>query len=200
MLESYFRLVKEKDKSLDIHSENVALLSLLIGDNFDLNNSELKILYYSGYFHDLGKLAVSKKVLLKKEKLSDDEFKLIKKHPIFSEKMLPDYDKYKIIKKIVRAHHERIDGRGYPDGLNGDDIPFYSRIIAVADSFDAMTTDRKYQKVKSNYEAVSELLRVANSQLDEKIVNAFFEICNLYDFDKNTIIEESREKVLQKIK
>jgi len=112
-------------------------------------------------------------ILDKHEKLTDEEADLIKIHPVKGEEILKPISQLKDILPIIRSHHERIDGMGYPDGLKNGDIPFLSRIIAVADTFDSMTSDRPYRPKASKKDAISELKRYSGIQFDPEVVEAF---------------------------
>ncbi len=127
-----------------------------------------------GELHDIGKIGMREAMLHKAGSLTDDEIRQVIEHPALGERMLsPLARETPAVLRIVRSHHERIDGGGFPDGLSGDGIPFEARIVAVADSFDAMTTRRPYRDSRSPSEALDELRRVAGSQLDAAAVEAF---------------------------
>jgi HD-GYP domain-containing protein (c-di-GMP phosphodiesterase class II) len=127
-----------------------------------------------GELHDIGKIGTSETVLHKPGTLTEEEFDQIIKHPLLGEKMLSPlaHDSPDVL-RIVRSHHERLDGRGFPDGLRGEKIPIEARIVAVADAFDAMTTRRPYRESRPPADALAELRRVAGSQLDPQAVEAF---------------------------
>jgi HD-GYP domain-containing protein (c-di-GMP phosphodiesterase class II) len=127
-----------------------------------------------GELHDIGKIGTSETVLHKPGTLTKEEFDQITKHPLLGEKMLSPlaHDSPGVL-RIVRSHHERLDGRGFPDGLRGEKIPIEARIVAVADAFDAMTTRRPYRESRPPADALVELRRVAGSQLDPQAVEAF---------------------------
>ena len=119
-----------------------------------MGREDLTHLEYAAELHDVGKIGVKGEVLNKRQALSDEEYEHIKAHPRISEKMLKDVGLLAPVRPLIRAHHERFDGRGYPDGLAGEDIPFLSRILAVADSFDAMRTNRPYRDMLSQEEGL----------------------------------------------
>ena len=127
-----------------------------------------------GELHDIGKIGTSESVLHKPGSLTAEEFSQITQHPLLGEKMLsPLAQDSPDVLRIVRSHHERLDGRGFPDGLRGAKIPIEARIVAVADAFDAMTTRRPYRESRPPEDALQELRRVAGSQLDPEAVEAF---------------------------
>jgi putative two-component system response regulator len=124
--------------------------------------------------HDIGKIGTRESVLHKASPLSDDEFRQMTEHPLLGERMLwPLAHDAPEVLRIVRSHHERLDGRGFPDGLRGEQIPIEARIVAVGDTFDAMTTRRPYRESRSPEDAMAELRRVAGTQLDPEAVEAF---------------------------
>jgi hypothetical protein len=123
--------------------------------------------------HDVGKVGIRDTALLKDGKLTDDEFKEIQRHPVIGADIVQNLEMYRHGASIVRHHHERWDGRGYPDGLKGEDIPLGARIIAVADSYDAMTSNRPYRRALSNEIAISEIERNSGVQFDPQVVEAF---------------------------
>ena len=117
---------------------------------------------------------------MKNAALSREEFEHIKKHPVIGEAIIKDIDLSHSERAIIRHHHERWDGFGYPDGLEGDGIPLLARVVAVADAFDAMTSDRPYRQAKKQEEAVAELLRCSSRQFDPQVVQAFIDMLSRY--------------------
>ncbi|MGB0453391.1 MAG: HD-GYP domain-containing protein [Bacteriovoracaceae bacterium] len=157
------------------HSMRVAHYSLCVGKEMGLNEEELYDLELSALFHDIGKIGTPDKVLLKPSRLDELEFAEMKKHPVISGEILSQFDGFKNIAKYARHHHERYDGRGYPDGLKGEEIPLFSRIILIADTFDAMTSSRPYREGLTYNIAFEELEEFAGSQFDPNVVNLFIE-------------------------
>ncbi|KYD29794.1 hypothetical protein B4109_1190 [Geobacillus stearothermophilus] len=158
------------------HSLRVARYALAIGEKLSLPNEQLDALYRSALLHDIGKIGVPDAILLKVGKLSDDEFARIKKHPALGEAILRDVRPIEPIEPLlagIRSHHERIDGKGYLDGLAGDDIPLFGKIIAVADAFDAMTSDRPYRKGMDIHQAADILRKGKGTQWDSELVDLF---------------------------
>lgn len=170
---SILRALDLKDHYTFGHSTRVAFYSVLVGKELGLKGEELYNLELSALFHDIGKIGIPDHILTKPERLDPDEFEIMKKHPVMSYEILKDFENFKDIAKITRHHHERYDGRGYPDKLKGEDIPFFARIILVADTFDAMTSTRPYRKGLSYQVAFEELHQFSGSQFDPEIVKAF---------------------------
>jgi HD-GYP domain-containing protein (c-di-GMP phosphodiesterase class II) len=161
---------------------------MLIRDEFpELTADKRDAIIAAARIHDLGKVATSDHILRKPGCLTDDEFAVIQRHPVDGSEILRHLTPYRHIVEIVRHHHERGDGRGYPDGLAGEAIPFGARVIAVADTYDAMTTDRPYRRALSHEEALAELQRGAGTQFDPVVVAAF-----------ERALARAREAVLQK--
>ena len=157
-----------KDPYTRGHSLNVASYSELIGREMGLRDGEINTLKTAALLHDIGKLSVPDWILLKPTPLTEDEFRFIKLHTVIGEKLLSQIEGFEEVAKIVRWHHEKIDGSGYPDGLKGDEIPLFARIIAVADIYDALTSDRPYRKALSSTEALSLLEKMP---LDREVVD-----------------------------
>lgn len=144
-IETLRRTVDAKDKYTRGHSDRVAQYSILIGKKLGLSYEDLETLRIGGLFHDIGKIGIPDNVLLKTSKLSDSEYNEIKKHPSIGAHILENSKVFEDIIPIVLHHHERYDGKGYPDNLKGEDIPFMARIVSVSDTFDAMTSKRSYR-------------------------------------------------------
>ncbi len=155
------------------HSMRVAFYSLQLGKEYGLSDDELYDLELAALFHDIGKIGVPDSVLLKPARLDEDEFLKMKKHPELSAEILKGFTHFEEAAKFAKHHHERYDGRGYPDGMAGEDIPLYSRIILIADTFDAMTSTRPYRKGLPYEVAFEELREFAGSQFDPNLVEFF---------------------------
>ncbi|PLV55732.1 HD-GYP domain-containing protein [Thermotoga sp. SG1] len=166
-LERLVSIVGKKDHYTAIHSRNVAKIAFLIGKKMGLKRKELKTLEMAGYLHDIGKIAVSEHVLNKSGKLSDEEFEIIKKHPVVGADILKEYSELSHVVPVILYHHERTDGSGYPLGLKNSEIPLLARILAVADVFDALTSDRPYRPAMKPEDALSLIKKMP---LDQKIV------------------------------
>ena len=182
--------VEAKDPYTRGHSDRVSEYSVLIGKKLGLDEKTLHILKIGGLFHDIGKIGIPDSILLKESKLSDEEYSQIKNHPMIGVHMLGDAAIFTDILPIVKHHHERYDGRGYPSQLVGDDIPYVARIAAVADTFDAMTSKRSYRDSLPIDVVRAEIERCSGTQFDPNIATVFLDIMN-NDFD---FIREIQEK------
>lgn len=182
--------VEAKDPYTRGHSDRVSEYSVLIGKKLGLDEKTLHILKIGGLFHDIGKIGIPDSILLKESKLSDEEYSQIKNHPMIGVHMLGDAAIFTDILPIVKHHHERYDGRGYPSQLVGDDIPYVARIAAVADTFDAMTSKRSYRDSLPIDVVRAEIERCSGTQFDPNIAKVFLSIMD-NDFD---LIREIQEK------
>lgn len=182
--------VEAKDPYTRGHSDRVSEYSVLIGKKLGLDEKSLHILKIGGLFHDIGKIGIPDSILLKESKLSDEEYSQIKNHPMIGVHMLGDAAIFTDILPIVKHHHERYDGRGYPSQLVGDDIPYVARIAAVADTFDAMTSKRSYRDSLPIDVVRAEIERCSGTQFDPNIAKVFLDIMD-NDFD---LIREIQEK------
>jgi putative two-component system response regulator len=168
------RALEAKDAYTRGHSIRVSQYAVRTARQLGFGGSRLDGIRLGGELHDIGKIGTREAVLHKPGVLTDDEFRQISEHPALGERMLsPLAQESPDVLRIVRSHHERLDGRGFPDGLRGENIPIEARIVAVADAFDAMTTERPYRPSRPPEAAVSELRRVAGTQLDPEAVEAF---------------------------
>ncbi len=166
----------------DGHSDRVSEYSVLIGKHLGLSEEDLKTLRIGGLFHDIGKIGVPDSILLKTEKLTDDEYSEIKNHPTIGAHILSTATIFKDLIPIVKHHHEKYDGTGYPSKLKGNDIPFFARIVAVSDTFDAMTSKRTYRDALPLDVVISEITRCKGTQFDPEIADVFLDILkNNYD-------------------
>ena len=154
------------------HSVQMAYLCIAIARELDFNQDALNALELAAYIHDIGKIGTPDSVLSKPEKLSDDEWVDILKHPATGADFLAGIEELTEVAAIVRHHHEQFDGTGYPDGLKGDAIPLSARILAVADAFEAMTSERPYRSPMSRADALDELRKNAGTQFDPAAVAA----------------------------
>jgi putative nucleotidyltransferase with HDIG domain len=172
-LRSLVITIEAKDPYTRHHSARVTKLAVLIGKEMSCSSEQIETLQFAGMLHDIGKIGVSDAILLKKGSLSDEEFEAIKQHPEIGAKILDPLGMLPREKAIIRHHHERWDGRGYPDGLIGKDIPLLVRILTLADSYDAMTSDRVYRTAMSHEIASGEISRNSGTQFDGNIAKAF---------------------------
>jgi len=169
------KTLNEKNASEKIHSEKVSLISRKIGEAMNLDYDTLKEIEISGLMHDIGKIAINQNLLNKPGKLTESEYEEIKRHPEISYQILKSLDAYSPLAEYVLSHHERWDGKGYPRGLEGERIPLISRIIGIADSYEAMISGRLYRKAISNEQAIRELKNNSGTQFDPNIVKIFEE-------------------------
>jgi putative nucleotidyltransferase with HDIG domain len=157
------------------HSDRVTMYALRIAEAMALPPEELDTLRFGGYLHDIGKIGVRDSVLLKPGELSDGEMEEIRCHAAIGDEIVKPIRFFDRERKVIRHHHERYDGKGYPDGIGGEEIPGIARILAVADTYDAMTSERPYRKALSRQAAVAELDRCSGAQFDPGMVRAFKE-------------------------
>jgi putative nucleotidyltransferase with HDIG domain len=155
------------------HSLRVAYFSLVTGREMNFSEAELKVLELSALFHDVGKIGTPDLVLNKPSRLTEEEFQVMKKHPELTFEILNEFEEFKKVSHFAKHHHERFDGRGYPSGLKGEEIPLASRIILIADTFDAMTSSRPYRKGLPYSVAYEELTQFSGTQFDPACVKAF---------------------------
>lgn len=158
------------------HSDRVTEYALQIGKEMGLQDKELEVLRVAGLLHDIGKIGTYDIILDKPEKLNNAEYEIVKEHPARGSELLLPIKQLSHIVPWIRGHHERLDGTGYPDGLKGDEIPLQAKILAVADTFDSMTSDRPYRETRGREKAIEELKKNAGTQFDPKVVEAFLRI------------------------
>lgn len=173
-IETLAQTLEAKDPYTRGHSERVKRLAEAIASKMNLDENFIEMLSRSALLHDIGKIGLLDEVLLKKERLTDEDWNEIKKHPTHAMNILKPLDFLSTEKDIILHHHERIDGNGYPDHLKGNDIPLGSRILAVADTFDAMNSNRPYRKQLSKEFILEELDKNKGKQHDPEIVDALF--------------------------
>ena len=182
--------VEAKDSYTRGHSDRVSEYSVLIGKKLELSDEDINTLKIGGLFHDIGKIGVPDSILLKDAKLTDDEYSEIKNHPTIGAHILSNATIFSNVLPIVKHHHERYDGNGYPGKLKGEDIPYLARITAIADSFDAMTSKRTYRNSLPLDAVKSEIERCKGSQFDPNYADAFLDILN----NEYSKIEEIRNR------
>lgn len=169
------RIVEARDPYTEGHCERLAHYATALGAELRLGQADLDILYRGAFLHDIGKIATPDRVLLKQTRLNGEEYALMKQHPIVGDKLCSTVRSLEGVRPIIRSHHERVDGRGYPDGLSGDQIPLLAQIVSIVDVFDALTTDRPYRKALATQTAYKILMSEAESgwcstELVEKFV------------------------------
>lgn len=168
--------VEAKDPYTKGHSERVSKYSVLLGKHLNLSTEELKLLEIGGLFHDIGKLGIPDHILQKNSKLTDHEYDEIKNHPSIGEKILSSAAIFQEIVPIVKYHHEKYDGFGYPSRLKGDEIPYLARIATIADSFDAMTSRRVYRNSLEMCTVIEEIRNCKGTQFDPDIADVFLDL------------------------
>lgn len=172
-IETLATLVDARDIYTGEHSKNVTVYAMMLCDALNMSEEEIYKIRMAASFHDIGKIGVSDFILNKPEKLTNDEYEKMKRHSNLGANILMKIEGFSEISEIVRHHHERWDGRGYPSGLLGEEIPFGSRIIAVADTYDAMISDRIYRKGLSKETAIGIMLGERGKQLQAELVDLF---------------------------
>ena len=182
--------VEAKDTYTRGHSDRVSEYSVLIGKHLGLSEEDIHLLRVGGLFHDIGKIGVPDSILLKTSKLTDDEYSEIKNHPKIGAQILSNATLFEKAIPIVKHHHERYDGFGYPEKLSGENIPYLARIAAVADSFDAMTSRRTYRDSMPMDIVIEEIRKNKGSQFDPNIADTFLNILSNHYNE----IEEIRNK------
>lgn len=175
-IEALRQAVDAKDIYTRGHSDRVAYYAVKVGETLGLSVSELETLRISGIFHDVGKIGTADDILLKTDRLDERELHEIQKHPLKGARILSAVSMFKEVVPVVKCHHERIDGTGYPEGITGDQIPMLARIISVSDAFDAMMSDRLYRSKLNLQEARQQLINGAGTQFDEQVVKNFIQL------------------------
>lgn len=181
--------VEAKDSYTRGHSDRVSAYSVLIGQKLGLSDNDLKNLELGGLFHDVGKIGVPDSILQKTERLTDDEYSEIKNHPSIGAHILSSATIFQDIIPIVKHHHEKYDGNGYPSKLKGENIPYLARITSIADTFDAMTSKRSYRDSLPIDTVISEFERCKGTQFDPKLTDVFLDILN-NDYEKIQEIQD----------
>lgn len=170
---SILKALDMKDNYTHGHSLRVADYCLILGHHLEMDEEKLYELELSALFHDIGKIGIPDKILSKPDRLTEEEFQVMKTHPVLSYELLKGFEGYEQIAKNARHHHERYDGKGYPDNLKADEIPMISRMILIADTFDAITSSRVYRKELKETIAFEELTEFAGTQFDPFLVKQF---------------------------
>jgi len=173
MARSMVSLIGLRDHYTASHSARVANHVRAMASQLGLSDKETEIAVFAASMHDVGKIGVPDHILMKPGKLDEEELAWIQKYPEWGWMTLRNLEGFEQAALLVRHQHERIDGAGYPDRLGGEDIPLGSRLIMVADSYDALTTDRPYRQAVSQAEALAELIRCSGRQFDPEVVDAF---------------------------
>lgn len=172
-IKTLVNMINIKDRYTYGHVERVVLYSKRLADALGLTEADKKTLVCGAYMHDVGKIDIDESILIKKMPLTNAEWEKLKQHPIKGEEIIQYVNCLQNARPLVRHHHERYDGKGYPDGLKGEEIPYLARVLTVVDSFDAMTSNRVYNTIKSYDEAFIELTRCKGTQFDPEITDCF---------------------------
>jgi HD-GYP domain-containing protein (c-di-GMP phosphodiesterase class II) len=195
---AYFSSIKSLAKTLELkdeythgHSERVAEICKKISAKMDMDKASMKIIYNAALLHDIGKIGVLESILNKNSGLNADEYQMIKKHPKFGEEILRPIFSLKNERAIVRHHHEREDGNGYPDGLGGDELSLSEKIIIVADAFDAMNSKRSYRDAFDHETIREELKRNRGKQFNDQVVDVLLEI-----YEEERLIGKKHQRVI----
>jgi len=185
--------IEAKDPYTFGHSERVTKLALAVGKHLNLNEKSLEVIRHAGILHDVGKIGVSLNILHKTVDLTYDEMMIIREHSQIGCRIIDHIDFLKDVKDGIRHHHERYDGTGYPDGVGPVHISLETKILSVADSYDAMTSDRPYRRAQSPEKAIEELRKSAGTQFDPKVVDAFIRVWNEQFANKEETVEQETE-------
>jgi putative nucleotidyltransferase with HDIG domain len=170
-----------KDAYTNGHSLRVTLYSMIVAKELNLSDTYMEDIEIAGLLHDIGKIAMPKNILCKNGKLTDEEFLVMKAHPVLGAKIVINIKKLQLISDWVKSHHEKWNGSGYPDGLKGEEIPLAGRIIALADTYDAMTSTRPYRTALTHEVAINEIKRCTGTQFDPTLANLFVSLSDKID-------------------
>jgi diguanylate cyclase (GGDEF)-like protein/putative nucleotidyltransferase with HDIG domain len=175
-IKTLISVINAKDRYTYGHVERVVIYSRMMADKLNLSKKDKEILIYGAYMHDIGKININKEILMKKMKLTNEEWEELKQHPANGVEIIKSVESLQEIIPLIINHHERYDGKGYPNNLKEKEIPYLARILTVVDSFDAMTSNRPYNTRKTYEEGIEELERCSGTQFDPELAQAFIEI------------------------
>ena len=174
-IEEFCKQVYYCDPYTSMHAEHVAELMAGLASQMHMSSDEISLAFIVGLIHDVGKIKTPSDILTKPGKLSDEEFKIMREHVEHGADMLSAIEGAEAVVPVIRHHHERYDGKGYPKGLCGESIPLLSRMLAICDTFDAMTTNRCYRKSFTLEECIEEINQCSGTQFDPNICESFIE-------------------------
>jgi diguanylate cyclase (GGDEF)-like protein/putative nucleotidyltransferase with HDIG domain len=197
-IKTLISVINAKDRYTYGHVERVVIYSRMMAEKLNLSKKDREILIYGAYMHDIGKININKEILMKKMKLTNEEWEELKQHPANGVEIIKSVESLQEIIPLIISHHERYDGKGYPNNLKGEEIHYLARILTVVDSFDAMTSNRPYNTRKTYEEGIEELERCSGAQFDPELAQAFIEVIRsniglsaLESIDKNEIKSKS---------
>jgi putative nucleotidyltransferase with HDIG domain len=193
-LYAFAEIIEARDPCTKQHSHRVSLYAMSIAGTMGCTQEEIDKLNVSSLLHDIGKIGTPDYILLKPGALSDEEFNIIKKHPITGSNIIGHLGMWIDEQTIIRHHHERFDGTGYPDGLKGEEIPMLSRILSIADVYDALTSDRSYRKKMQEDDALNIIREKSGTQFDPEMVNAFFDSYKQNKIHRLSADDEQKEQ------
>lgn len=184
--------ISAKDHYTEEHSKRVSDLCKYFGTYLNLDDKDIENLRVAGLFHDIGKIGCPDSILLKESKLTDEEYDTMKLHPVIGANIVGAAEYFKEVSKIMLCHHERIDGKGYPYGINGNQIPYLGKILTICDSFDAMMSKRPYKDISSIEFAISEFEKCKGSQFDVQLSDVFIKILKEHPDDITKILDQEK--------
>lgn len=191
--ESILTALQKKDAYTYFHCLRVGLYSKMMAQTMGLDQEQSWISEHAGLFHDIGKIGIPDDILTKPARLNHEEEEIMKAHPMFSADILKPFSHLECVQKIIPGvlhHHERIDGKGYPEGISGNEIPLASRIILIVDTYDAMTTTRPYRNGMHEQFAFREIHRFAGSQFDAHLAELFLRSFHQWEIPNTEALEE----------
>ncbi len=178
ILRSLALTIDARDPYTDGHCERLAKFAVAVGRELGLTKDELSALTRGGYLHDIGKIGIPDSILLKPTRLTPEEYELMKQHTLIGDRLCGELRSLRLVRAIVRHHHEVLDGTGYPDGLRGDQVPLLAQIVGIVDLFDAVTSSRPYRTAQSREYAISELRgECARGRRNPQLVEPFIALC-----------------------
>lgn len=176
IISATLKIIELKDVYTRKHQENVATLIVNLAKYLNLSAEEKFTAYWAGLLHDIGKIGIPNRILKKPDRLTNEEYEIIKCHPSVGAEMLLSLNGFTKVATIISYHHERYDGMGYPYGIGGENIPFISRMLTICDAYDAMTSTRCYQNTLTTEQALAEIQTNCSSQFDADIAYSFIKL------------------------